>query len=633
MNYAQLFLRKPSSFPPPLPSGYGLPGFNIGPSAPYLSIYPMTDLAHHTDERWNTEVLSYINADGWLTAVPSGITATVTIAYAMGSQAYIKPGTYRLKLKTANGCIVSADGGSFVTGGAATANQTTFTITQSNIGNQAINVHVQNNTGSSKDIEFTVVHTDYVSAFDAGTAEFHPEFIATLQGSKLIRGMDLMETNFSAINKVSDLVRDTARNKFSVEKCVRLAAKLNCPLHMCYPEIRDALWLSTTAGSSTIKSVDSYYNGTTSLPVLNHGFTTNDQVITFSYANNPPGNLTHGTLYYVTVLSPTTFYLSSTIGGAAITISTTTIPSTSDYTQISRTNINSDVVHLAIAQRMYAANPGLQQVAEYANEVWNIGFSAHSTCQYIKSRLAGAPLDWTAGYAWASLKLWNVIESVFPAAQVTRLLNFQNGADVSFQSLDWVDTGVQQAGKKLWELMPNGSVAVAPYISMTSTPYDPSLMFQPTLSLQQSFQLNNRVPTFAEFDTLYNNAISWQNYYLAYSLTKLRQRSATISFTTYEAGLGDFEYYYAKTITDAQYLAMGNQLFAYKRSSNFVAVLANYRAGMVASNVRNFMQFFHCGAWAVSANGSTGGFSGWGLSPCEDPAQQTPASIAFLAYT
>jgi hypothetical protein len=116
---------------------------------------------------------------------------------------------------------------------------------------------------------------------------------------------------------------------------------------------------------------------------------------------------------------------------------------------------------------------------ELGNEPWNTSYAAINSgylgLLYPTTGQPGAGAGLTAStsqaainasLAHASLRAWKQAELVFGSARVKRVVNVQGGwVDNCISSLDYVDPGIVQAGKRVGELM--HSATVATYLGLT----------------------------------------------------------------------------------------------------------------------------------------------------------------------
>ncbi len=448
----------------------------------YAGEYPFIDIMKIAAADTTTVSGTFTNrTDLWIDALSAGGAIRWTVITNLTNFSYFPVGDY--KIVSTSAATISLDLiGSGITNVVTGVGTCTFTVTDPGAWSGfRLFVNMKNNTGAPIDIHdcYICLASEEASLIAGGI--FKTQYLTDHSKVKAIRFMDwgLGNSNpISAFSQYSSTMVETKRTyagptaPVPVTIMTKLAKALGCALWITMLPCSKQRAFRYTAATSLFTCV-SADNAT----VGNHYFINGERVMYLGYnsGNTRALPLTFGSIAYVINATATTYQLSLTSGGPALSLAVgaDSIPSQFSYSQFASLDTQTDrnTMVTTIATDIFSTWPDAIVFAEGPNETWNSGFDQYRYAQWAASYLAtGATQNWPAGYAWQCLQIWAAFEAVIPPAQVIRTLAGQAaGFSGAGQAFEYTDPGFITAGQKVKALMPiaRSCYAIAPYITGT----------------------------------------------------------------------------------------------------------------------------------------------------------------------
>ena len=580
-----------SGGPPPYPTKMKGWCANIHEGHYYASVFQFANLIHYAAGGFSGGATD--NANGYPTNMPSGWAGSLNCMFGGDAApvAHFAAGDYVVRPPTGFIATIGTFGGTAtwtnVVQGTSGSPNATFTMPVFAPGvpnTQTLAITLTNNTGGTVaafDREPFAGRVADLANHDAGFP-WNGVFVESLRGCNTIRVGDLMGFNNNGASHSFDgtHLRTEANLRWAqsslgneqmapITACAKLCQRVGAILWLIFPGGNEEKFY----GASAATDILTVYRGAP-LVATAHGYSDNDPVVLWGYANAAPGGVAVKTIYYVATVAgqPTQLKLRATPGGAAINLTTDIDQSSYGY------GINKLVdpltYYTSMVQKVKDTFPTVRILPEIENESWNPqyqrGFMDVAAVQSGRT-LTGNNDDGAMGYLWLASKAWKAIETLLSRGQCLRTHMMQNGNFGNFGgALSLTDPGVISAGTAYKDLI--DQCCTAAYFGVQD--YPPGLITRGAITWTAAQWL-------AEFVA--------SNTGLANSTASTVNPTLTVKpgmrYVLYEAGYG-IQYQRAgeTTPTTAQVIALGDAIAVFMRTPEAASGVRDYLSRVLDAN-------------------------------------------------
>lgn len=602
------------------PKTYTLPqsksdvmAMNAGGFSYYASVYPFINLIKSCGERFNPINGAVRTTDGWLTGIANGDSYSFGCILALNPYSgKAPPGNY--VFKSTSTCTLSVTAGTGISNIVPGAGSCTFTIVDLGAGNWGsfqLRPTVTNPGGGAKNFTDGYVCLASEEASLLSGEIFKADYLNDMRRASSIRFMDWLGTNNNPFSTISEYgSQNLSKFTYALNNngfgdpvpfgvCAELCKKLGCKFWLTIPPAtKSRLWnydattdIFTSCNWQDFAQIEPHQFSNNERVMFNAGGTTS---VIAPFAMN--------TIYFVKVLSSTTYQLALTSGGAAVPLSTSTNldPISANFMRLG--SLDGDLVGFStsIANAIKATYPAVSFYAEDGNEGWNGAFTQYhwnsSAGSWLAQGNATSP-NASLGYAYTCLSVWKGVEASVGTGNTVRVFSHQT-ASFSSGMWDYVDPGIYSPGQTISQILAVGvltrsTYAIAPYVIANNGTIDRP---NPT----QIYTDNGNTETIPDsyWATCFTRGISPAVGWVTTSRDGARAKVASIPITCYEYNIDWFW-----QGSDVHGAAIATSMLTWLDGPGGLALFQAMQAAIItAPGVALVNQYFSSGGYASNNN-------------------------------